>query len=188
MVSIRSCGMTLDQTLTFSLSVKGMTRNLLPLFHSKPWDDPQQWCLEEPKSISAEHWPVICKGLLCPGLQEEKGPKSVMRSPLFGVDILPQGGGAVALGQGAVRRPHHTLEITPGRHLAHTGHRDTARLRRWAKWEEGDLTAPQQGVDPTSLRAQWQGHLQTADGQTHVDSKTRSKCIRHVLIRGLITR
>lgn len=143
-----------------------------------------QWCLEEPKSISAEHWPIICKGLSCPGLQEEKGPKSVTQSPLFGVDILPQGGGAVALGQGAVRRPHHTLEITLGRHLGHPGRRDTACLRRWAKGEEGDLTPPQQGVDPTSLRAQWQGHLQTVDGQTHLDSKTRSKCIRHVLIRG----
>lgn len=59
--------------------VKGTTRSLLPLLHSKPWEDPNQRCLEEPKnSISAEHWPIICKGLSCPGLQEEKGPKSVM--------------------------------------------------------------------------------------------------------------
>lgn len=85
----------------------------------------------------------------------------------------------MALGQGAVGRPHHMPEITPGRYLGLTGRRDTACLRCWAKWKECDSIPPQQGVDPTSLRAQWQGHL-----QTHLDRETRSEGIKHVLIRG----
>lgn len=169
-VSTRSCGMALDQTPTFSLPVKGTTRNLLPLLHAEPWEDPHQWCLEEHQCKTLAHH---LQGTPVP--RPPGGPPVCDAKPPLRGGYTPLGRGSCGSGPGVVRRPHSILEITPGRHLGHTG---------WAKWGECDFIPPQQGVDPTSLRAQWQGHLQTADGQTHLDSKTRSGCIRRVLIRG----